>query len=319
MKIAAARSFHDQYAEQVKCVVPHSSWALFEPDGSWSSSPADCELAVLIGDAYCPPFKEALLQISALKWVHTENSGIDGDFYERIIAKDIILTNSPGANANEVVEFVIGLMLWTAKRFGSLSFHQSQHRWERLPLQSLQGTTVLIVGLGHVGQPLARFCKAFGMHVLGIRKSPGPVADVDQQGTLADLPRFLPRADVVVLALELTPLTRGIMARREFQLMKSTATLINVARSQIVDLGDLRVALQEQAIGQACLDVLPAEPWPPDDPFWDLPNVFITPHIAWSSPFFRQRASQMWLANLKRYVNREPLEDVIGEDHSFML
>ena len=204
-------------------------------------------------------------------------------------------------------------MLWTAKRFGSLHTNQRHHQWERLPLQSLQGATVLIVGLGYVGKPLARLCKAFGMRVLGIRKSAEPVEHVDQQGNLDDLPTFLPQADFVVLAPALTPLTQGIIARRELHLMKPTATLINVARSRIVDFKALREALQAHDIGQACLDVMPAEPWPQDDPLWDLPNLFITPHIAWSSPFVRQRASRMWLENLNRYVNQEPLKDAVSQ------
>ena len=102
MKIAAARSFYQHYGEQVRAIAPHSSWALFEADGSWSSSPEDCELAVLIGDAYCLQFKEVLLRIATLKWVHSENSGIDGPFYKIIKENGIVLTNSPGANAIEV-------------------------------------------------------------------------------------------------------------------------------------------------------------------------------------------------------------------------
>lgn len=315
MKIAAARSFYESYAKQVRAIAPNASWALFEPDGSWFSSPEGCDLAVLIGDAYCPSFKKVLLQVSTLKWVHSENSGIDGRFYESIMAKDIILTNSPGANASEVAEFVMGLMLGTAKQFDCLHTNQRRHRWKRLPLQSLQQKTVLIVGLGHIGRQLARLCKAFGMCVLGIRKTDEPVEHVDQQGRLEDLPAFLPRADFVVLALALTPLTRKTIAWQELQLMKSTATLINVARSQVADLPAICKALKEQEIGQACLDVMPVEPWPRDDPLWELPNLFITPHLAWSSPFFRQRASNMWLENLSRYIKKRPLQHVIRQKH----
>src|SRR5262249_36607013 len=106
---------------------------------------------------------------------------------------------------------------------------------------------------------------AFGMYVLGIRRSPEVLAQVDAQGTLADLPDFLPVADFVVLALPFTEENRGLIGKSALALMKKTATLINVARGAIVDVAALKEALQTGQLRQACLDVLPTEPWPADD------------------------------------------------------
>ena len=167
-----------------------------------------------------------------------------------------------------------------------------------LGLESLSDKTTLIVGLGAIGQEVAKFAKAFGMRVLGIRQSPTVVANVDQQGTLTDLPQMLPAADFLVLAVPLTAQTRGLIGATELARMKPTATLINVARGAVVDVQALKNALQTGTIRQACLDVLPTEPWPADDELWEVPNLFVTPHNAWSSPMYLPRVAELWLENL---------------------
>jgi D-2-hydroxyacid dehydrogenase (NADP+) len=163
------------------------------------------------------------------------------------------------------------------------------------------------IGLGAIGQEVAKFAKAFGMLVLGIRQSPTAVANVDQQGTLADLSLLLPIADFVVLAVPLTEQTRELIGARELACMKPTATLINVARGAVVNVQALKEALQAGTIRQACLDVLPTEPWPANDDLWDVPNLFLTPHNAWSSPMYLPRVAELWLENLRRYVRGNEL------------
>jgi phosphoglycerate dehydrogenase-like enzyme len=198
-------------------------------------------------------------------------------------------------------------MLWSAKRLGEFRDHQRAHRWQLLALDSLSDKTVLVVGLGAIGARVAALAKAFGMRVLGIRHSSAVVADIDEQGTLADLPRFLPAADFVVLALPFSEENRGLIGKSMLAVMKKTATLVNVARGAIVDVAALREALQAGRLRQACLDVLPTEPWPADDDLWDVPRLFLTPHNAWSSPLYLPRVAQLWLENLRRYVRGEEL------------
>jgi phosphoglycerate dehydrogenase-like enzyme len=222
-------------------------------------------------------------------------------------ARGVTVTHSPGTNAREVAEFAFGQVLWAAKRFDTFREQQRARHWNLLGLEALSDKTVLIVGLGAIGQHVAHFAKAFGMQVLGIRRNPGPVTNVDQQGTLADLPYFLSAADFVVLAVPLTQETNGLIDKNELALMKQTATLINVARGAVVDLQALREALRSGQIQQACLDVLPTEPWPAADDLWDVPNLFITPHNAWASPLYLPRVAELWLENLQRYVREEEL------------
>jgi phosphoglycerate dehydrogenase-like enzyme len=307
MKVAAGRSFFEYVQSRARTIVPDLHWALTNPAGTWSVSPDDCDLLVLAGDAYTPAFVERALQLSGLRWTHTEDAGTDGLFYDTMRARGVKVTHSPSANAREVAEFAIGLMLWSAKRLSDLHEQQRAHRWQLLGLESLSDKTMLIVGLGAIGSQLATFAKAFGMRVLGIRQSSEFAPSVDQQGTLAELHSFLAEADFIVLALPLTPQTRGLIGKAELAQMKRTATLINVARGAIVDVDALKEALIAKQIRAACLDVLPTEPWPAADELWDTPRLLITPHNAWSSPLYLPRVADLWLENLSRYVRGEAL------------
>jgi phosphoglycerate dehydrogenase-like enzyme len=307
MKIAAGRSFHELVQSRAQALVQDLRWALVDTSGSWSESPDECELLVLAGDTYTTALVERVVKISSLRWAHTEDAGTDGRFYDTMRARGVAVTHSPGANAIEVAEFAFGLVLWSAKRLSDLQDQQRARQWRLLGLESLSDKTMLVVGLGAIGGQVAAFAKAFGMRVLGVRQSSERIAQVDEQGTLADLPRFLPAADFIVLAVPLDDRTQNLIGKAELAVVKPTATLINVARGAVVDLHALRDALAEKRLRHACLDVLPHEPWPTEDDLWETPRLLITPHNAWSSPLYVPRVAELWLENLQRYQKGEML------------
>jgi phosphoglycerate dehydrogenase-like enzyme len=303
VKVAAGRQFFEGYGAAAQEIVPGLQWALIEADDSWSDSPEDCDLIVLAADAYRKAFVEVVTQIPEPRWAHTEDAGIDGPFYDAMREKQAALTHSPGANAPEVAEVAFSFVLWSAKHLGELRDQQREHRWKTRPLESLSDKTMLIVGLGAIGSRVATYGKAFGMRVLGIRRSTEAVANVDRQGTIVDISAFLPEADFVVLAIPIAPEVVGLIDGSTLALMKPTATLINVGRGALVDIPALKESLQEGHLRHFCTDVLPTEPWPADDDLWDLPNVLITPHNASSSPLYLKRVGDLWIENLRRYVS----------------
>ncbi len=307
MKVAAGRSFFECVRAEANEIVPGLGWTLITADGSYAESSEDCDLVVLAGDTYTSAFVETVSKLPVIRWAHTEDAGTDGPFYDAMRARKVTVTHSPGANAAEVAEFTVGCMLWSAKRLGELRDNQCAHRWQLLALDSLSDKTVLVVGLGAIGSRVATLAKAFGMYVLGIRRSPEVLAQVDAQGPLTDLPNFLPIADFVVLALPFTEENRGLIGQSALALMKPTATLINVARGAIVDVAALKEALRAGRLRHACLDVLPTEPWPAEDDLWDTSRLLLTPHNAWSSPLYLPRVGQLWLENLRHYVRGEEL------------
>ena len=291
MKILAGRNFYSQFGQKAMDIWPECDWVLFESDGSWSTSPYEAHLAVLIDDAYCQQFKDTILKAPDINWVHTENTGVDSPFYRELLIRDILLTRSPGANAPEVAEFVFSVILWKAKRLDTFHYQQQSGLWQRQQLQSLSDKTILVLGLGAIGSSIVRIAKSFDMNVLGIRRTNQHIDGVDKLGTLSALPEFLPQADIIVIALPLTSLTDNLIGNVEFEMMKDTVLLVNVARGRLVDINALKKYLSMKRDMYACLDVIPQEPLPEDDELWDYPNVFITPHIAWSSPLYRTRAA----------------------------
>lgn len=311
MKILAGKNFHNQFGQRAIDIWPGCDWILFESDGSWSASPYEAHIAVLIDDAYCQHFKDAILKASNIDWVHTENTGVDGPFYKELLNRDILLTRSPGANAPEVAEFVFSMILWTMKCLGTFHLQQQSGIWERQQLQGLNDKTILVIGLGAIGNRIVRIAKSFDMHVLGIRKTNQHIEGVDELGTLSDLPKFLPRAEIIVLALPLTSQTDNLISNAEFEMMKDTALLVNVARGRLVDIDALKKHLSIKPNMHACLDVMPREPLPEDDELWYYPNVFITPHIAWSSPLYRSRAANIWLDNFKLFKEGLQLKHIV--------
>jgi phosphoglycerate dehydrogenase-like enzyme len=312
MKVAAGVHFFKCFGEAAQNLWPSLSWSLLSPDGKWSSSPRDAEIAVLIDDGYSLAFKEAVLTSSCLRWVHTENSGVDGEFYEKILARNVLLTRSPGANAPEVAEFVFAVILRAVKKMEKLHRQQQDCCWRRIELEGLSDKIILVIGVGEVGGRVAKIAKAFGMYVLGISKKREVKPMIDEIGTLDDLAEFLPRADVVVLALPLSPEVFHLFDAAQFQAMKEKTILVNIARGQIINIEALHAALIEKPDLQACLDVMPYEPWPAEDPLWQLPNIFLTPHVAWSSPLYRPRAAALWLDNLTNFYNGLPLLYQVG-------
>jgi len=163
----------------------------------------------------------------------------------------------------------------------------------------LTGMTAGIVGLGHVGQEVARLCKAVGMQVLGCRRGGDPVANVDE---LVPLDALLARAAFVILCVPLTPETTHLIDAQALARMRPESWLVNVARGQIVDDAALIAALTEKRIAGACLDVFEREPLPADHPYWTMPNVYITPHNAPTSLQYARRCTEAFERYLQRYV-----------------
>ncbi|MDE0057129.1 MAG: D-2-hydroxyacid dehydrogenase [Defluviicoccus sp.] len=307
MKIAAAHDFHDAVAERAAAICPGIEWALTDRAGAWTVPPEGADAVIYAGDAYTDAFVDAVAAIAPPRWAHTEDAGIDGRFYDDMRAKGVAVTHSPGANAPEVAEFAFAGVMWGAKRLGEFRDQQRAHEWRQLGQTALGSATVLVVGLGAIGSRIAAFARAFGTTVHGIRRSAEPVPGLDRQGTLADLADFLPEADFVVLAVPNTGETAGMIDAGALARMKPTATLVNVGRGALVDIAALREALEAGGIAQAFLDVLPTEPLPADSDLWDIPNLFISPHTACTTPLYIARVGEIWLENLGRFLAGEEM------------
>jgi phosphoglycerate dehydrogenase-like enzyme len=142
-------------------------------------------------------------------------------------------------------------------------------------------------------------------------------AYADEVRPASDLLRVLGESDYVVLSMPLTPETRGMIRERELRAMKPTAVLVNIARGPVTVEADLIRALQEGWIAGAALDVFDQEPLPAESPFWDMENVIVTPHISGGTEIYNERATGIFVGNLRRYLAGAPLENVVDPKRGY--
>ena len=286
-------------------------------DGAFSGDPAQVEAAFISVDMLVSgavhKLAAALPAMPKLRWVQTFSIGLDAPYYRTILDLGVLLTSGTGTQGKPITQHVFSLMLWHARRLGVISANQAAQRWQRVEADELTGRTLSLLGLGGIGQEVARVGKVFHMRVIGARRRPDPVPDVDEvlPNTPAGIGELCAQADYLVICAPLTEETRGVIGRAELARMKPTAFLINVARGPLVDETALVETLRAGAIAGAGLDVFATEPLPPDHPFWTLPNVLITPHMAPASPFHLQRGADLFIENLQRYATGQSLRNPV--------
>ncbi len=247
-----------------------------------------------------------------VRWVHTMAAGVDRMQGTPLMQSDIQITNARGSNAPSVAEYTLWMMLDLAKQGRRLAESQRQHVWDTEARPSmLDRKTLGIIGYGAIGRAIAQRARPFGMRILGVRRNPqreaGDAGLVDAVYGLDGLHQVLGESDYVVLAMPLTPETRGMIGPAELGAMKPTARLVNIARGPVVQEAALVEALRNGTIAGAALDVFDVEPLPADSPLWNLPNVLITPHKAGLSDDNAERAMEVFLQNLAAYRAGQPL------------
>jgi phosphoglycerate dehydrogenase-like enzyme len=242
------------------------------------------------------------------------SAGLD-HFTGAALGSDVVVTNAAGVAALPIAEFVFGRILAVWKRFDELTEQQRRHEWTDTFGRSLAGSRMVVVGLGAIGTQVIRLAKAFGLHVVGVRRRP----DVDDEaGRLADevvdndrLLDVLPGADVVVIAAPATDETFHLIDAAALAAMGARPFVVNVARGSLIDQPALIDALRDGTVGGAILDVTDPEPLPPDSPLWDLPNVWVSPHSSSVLDGYMEAVVDLFVDNLRRYLSGEPLRNVV--------
>jgi phosphoglycerate dehydrogenase-like enzyme len=228
-----------------------------------------------------------------------------------------MLTNS-GAHVPKAAQSALMTLLMANARLPELVESQRRREWNRVFTTRLEGKTVLIVGVGAIGGGAAEFAKQLGMKVLGIRRSGKPHPAVDEMYDLQALHRLLPRADFVLVNIALTLDTHFLFGDKEFAAMKQGASFINMSRGGLVDPAALDKALRSHHLGGAIIDVTFPEPPPPDWPYWDTPNLIITPHVLSDDiEEYVPRTLDLFFSNVRRYLANEPLTNVVNLERAY--
>lgn len=257
-----------------------------------------------------------------LRWFQQWGAGTDWLMrHPEIGEQDFILTNASGVHAIPISEHILAFLLAFARRLPEAIRAQQKHLWERefqTPAFELAGKTMLLVGVGAIGRRTAQVASALGMRVIGARNDPSKsVPGVERMVSPNNLEQVLPESDFVVLTIPLTKETRGMFNEKLFEKMKNTAYLINIGRGGTVVENDLVEALRTGKIAGAGLDVFATEPLPENSPLWDMPNVIITGHYSGETPYYDQRALGIFLDNLERFANNQPLRNIVDKRRGY--
>lgn len=249
-----------------------------------------------------------------VQWVQLSGTGINNIPPEILEAP--IVTCARGASAIPISEYVLGTMLAFGRGFPQHWLREPPKHWNFQRMTTLAGATLGIVGIGGIGERIARLARSFDMQVIAMRRTaaPSPVAGVE---VVTDLEPLLAAADHLVLAAPGTPRTQHLIDAAALARVKPGVHLVNIARGSLVDQDALRVALDDGRVARASLDVCDPEPLPDGHWMYSHPKVFLTPHSSWSSTAFFDAAIDILCSNLRRYLAGEPLEHLIDRNEGY--
>ena len=260
-----------------------------------------------------PFLQESWHLFHRLRWIHSASAGVDWLLFPELVNSEVVLTSSRHIFDRAMAEYTLGLMLALAKGLKTTLSNQDAHLWEYRETDSLFGKTLVVVGVGPIARETARLAKAFGMRIIGVGRTARDDSDFGAIVASSELDKVVPEADYLLVVAPRTPQTEGLIGRDLIALLKPSARVINVGRGATIDQKELSRALKEGRIAGAALDVFDIEPLPKDDPAWDIPGLLISPHIAGDHHGWRQDAADLFTDNLRRWMAREPLLNVVDK------
>ena len=257
-----------------------------------------------------------------LRWVHTMAAGGGAQVKAAgLTARElerVVFTTSAGVHGPTLAEFAMFGVLAGAKDLPRLQAQQAQRQWTgRWAMRQVHEQTVLVAGLGGIGKQTARLAKAFGAYVIGTKRRPTPVENVDEVHPTGKLAELVGQADAIVFTLPGTSTTNGLYNAELIAATKPGAVIVNVGRGSVIDEPALITGLKSGHLGSAFLDVFAVEPLPRASPLWGMPQVVIAPHTAALSPHEDRRIAELFAENLRRLINRELLINVVDTTHFY--
>ncbi len=251
-----------------------------------------------------------------LRWISHSGIGVDQFLFPRLAESDIVVTNMRGVSiyAVAMAEFAFAAIALFAKKLLEVERNRASHQWSPVRHSLLQGKTFGVIGLGTIGQELAKRALAFDMNVVATRRNPGH-ASLPGVTVLApsELDRLLADADYLAICAPRTAETHNLIGAGEIAVMKPGSVIVNVARGGMVNELALVDALESGHLAGAALDVFEAEPLPPDSPLWTAPNLFLSPHMSANVDLVSDVLAEATIDNAKRFLAGEPLLRIVDK------
>jgi len=258
-----------------------------------------------------------LKRATRLRWIQAMTAGVEEWLESPDLRGDVTLSCARGSHRLSMPENILGAVFHLTKPYMQIALDQRESRWTRRMAVPLAGKTLGILGLGAVGQELARKAAALEMRVIGTRRTPAAVANVEKVHPQEETDEVLAASDFVVLLLPATHDTVNFIDAKRLRAMKPTAWLLNFARGALIVDADLIAAVQSKTIAGAVLDVFREEPLPATHPFWKTEGILVLPHIGGGHPGRSAAVAGIFTDNARRYLAGEPLNAVVDRTRGY--
>ena len=246
-----------------------------------------------------------------LRWAQAMTAGVEGWVALPDLPENMTLTCARGTHRESMPENIIGALFYVAKPYAAAVENQKRGKWVHSVAQPLTGKTLGILGLGAIGQEVARIAAALGMRVIGTRRRPEPMANVAEVFPADRTPEVLAQSDFLLLLLPATPQTENFINSERLGMMKPSAWLLNFGRGHLIKDDDLIAAVKAKKIAGAMLDVFRQEPLPADHPFWGTEGIIVLPHIGGPHPRRDRIVARLFVENLGRFLDGMSLKEVV--------
>lgn len=252
-----------------------------------------------------------LKRMPRLRWIQAMNAGVDPWLNSPDLRSDVALCCARGSHRIPVPENILGALFHITKPYMQIALDQRESRWVKRMSVPLAGKTLGILGLGAIGQELARKAKALEMRVIGTKRNPESLPNVDQVYGADGTEAVMRQADFLVLLIPSTKETQNIINAERLRQMKPSAWIINFGRGALIVDDDLIAAVKSKTIAGAVLDVFRQEPLPSTHPFWQTEGILVLPHIGGGHPQRNLAVAEIFVDNARRFLADEPLASVV--------
>jgi phosphoglycerate dehydrogenase-like enzyme len=269
---------------------------------------------ILAGGLNPALFRTVFPSAKRVRWVHSMWAGVDKLLFPELVASAAMLTNGRGVFKEGLAEFAVASILFFAKDLRRLIRNQEAGRWEQFDVLEVRKQALGIVGYGEIGRESARLARGLGMKVYAVRRrATEPDKYVDRMFPVTELRDMLSLCDYVLVAAPLTKETHGMIGVAELAAMKTSAVIMNVGRGPVIGESALIAALENGALKGAALDVFETEPLPAGHPFYNMPNVLLSPHSADHTAGWQDLAMYKFIENFQLFRDGKPLDNIVDK------
>ncbi len=258
-----------------------------------------------------------LPRMPRLRWAQAMTAGVEGWLALPDLPRGITLTCARGTHRESMPENILGALFYVTKPYAASVEDQKQRRWTHRVAAPLNGKTLGILGLGAVGQEVARLAAGLGMRVIGTRRRGALLPELAEVLPPERTAEVLGQSDFVLLLLPATAQTESFIDARRLAEMKSDAWLLNFGRGHLIADADLISAVQSKRIAGAVLDVFRQEPLPAEHPFWTTDGIIVLPHIGGPHPRRDEIVARLFVENLRCFLDEQPLKEVVDRDAGY--